>query len=243
MSTIVLMSLWCNDVQKNLEQRARHLLAKSPPAPIFDSGDGGSAYAFDLRWVWVVGDSQDDTEAQLHEIARQYAQLDIEIVHHDTGIWGEDPHTRLRRLSQTTNAGLERVRPDDVYWIIHESDLQSPPTLVELFLAMGECPVAGWVTLGTMFYDTFAYRKDGVMFSNHAPYHACYRADGLFEVDSVGSCWMFHAEDVRDGVRCGEWAVLDLCRQLKERGRRFWVDPRIPIVQPVELWVSRGHAT
>jgi hypothetical protein len=226
---VAIMSLWQNDAA-TVEARAAHLLEKSHYGP--------------LRWVWVVGDSSDETEARLQAIVDAHYEKDITIVRHDTHIIGEAPATRLVRLSETANAGLDAVRANDDYWLLHESDLRSPVSLVTRFLNTGKCPIAGWVTLGEsdVFYDTFAYRKDGVMFSNSVPYHRCYWPDRLFEVDCVGSCWMAHAEDIRAGVRCHEQGVIDLCQQFKERGRTLWVDPRISIVQPVELWVSRHHA-
>lgn len=223
MDNVVIMSLWKNDQRRNLTGRIEHLLSKTYPA---------------LRWVWVVGDSQDDTERILMEAALIHSN--IEVVRWDTGITAEDSNSRVLRLSQTANAGLDCVRRDDDYWIIHESDLISPPDLVERFLATGKCPIAGWVTLGPggVFYDTWAYRRNGAMLSNSTP-----RPAELFELDSVGSVWMMHAEDVRAGMRCERKAVLDLCRQMKAAGRRFWCDPGIDIIQPKELWESRTHAS
>jgi hypothetical protein len=138
------------------------------------------------------------------------------------------------------------VRPEDDYLLLHESDLHTPPDLVGRFLKDGLCPIAGWITLTVngyqMFYDTWAYRKDGQMFSNYPPYHPCYTPDQPFEVDSFGSCWLCYAEDIRAGARCERLAVLDLCRQFKDKGRRLWIDPTIPVVQPTALWTSREHA-
>lgn len=226
---IVILSMWQND-SATVYERAVHLLKKTH--------DGY------LRWVWVVGDSSDDTEEKLNHVRAEYWGKDIILIRHDTGIAGDDPKTRLLRASQTANAGLDAVRGDDQYVLWHESDLRSPEDVVTRFLATGKGPVAGWVTLGEngIFYDTFAYTRDGRRFRNQAPYHDCYWPDRIFEVDSFGSCWMGYAADIRDGVRCQGMGVLDLCAGFKARGRRLWVDPRIPIVQPVELWISRAHA-
>jgi hypothetical protein len=225
---VVMMSLWRNDVQRQLNERVAHLLGKSYP---------------NLRWVWVVGDCEDDTEKHLRALALAAWDKSIEIVRHDTQIAGEEPETRLRRLSLTANAGFDRVRDDDDYWLIHESDINSPVNLVERFLETGKCPVAGWPWLGEAgsktFYDIMAYRKNGAMFSNNPPYSECYRDDELFEVDSFGTVYMFHAQDVRDGLRCEDRAVLEICDGLKERGRRLWVDPTIEVLQPLDLWVPQ----
>jgi hypothetical protein len=73
------------------------------------------------------------------------------------------------------------------------------------------------------------------MFTNTPPFHACYQPDAPFEVDSFGSCWLAEAADMQT-VRFGDLAVLDACAQLRTRGRRLWVDPKLTIVQPAELW-------
>lgn len=232
MKPVVMLSMWRNDEQRWLSERVRHLLSKSYPA---------------LRWLWLVGDSQDGTEAALRAEAALWGEADrVRIERHDTGIVGEDPESRMRRLSETTNAFWPYLEAADFYCLLHESDLFSPADVVERLLATQRCPVAGWPVLELanheqVFYDTYAYRQGGVRFGNRAPYHACYRPDALFEVDSVGSVWLFHAGDVRgaDGVRCADRAALDLCAGLKRRGRRIWVEPRLRIEQPLALWVAQ----
>lgn len=225
---IVMLSMWRNDVGRNLQQRALHLLAKTYPA---------------LRWVWVVGDSDDATYWELLAIVNAVnPQRRVDLFRYDTGIAGEGYTERMRRLGETANYWLTRIQPADDYVIVHESDIISPPDLAERFLRhaeAGRCPVAGWPVLGDLFYDTWAYRKDGACFSNTAPYHACYQADRPFPVDSVGTCWMFHAEDARAGARFGAEACLDLCADLRQMGRQFWVDPTLIVTQPVELWHSQ----
>ena len=226
---VMMMSLWRNDAGRRLDERIEHLLSKNYP---------------NLRWVWVVGDSEDGTESALREIAK--SNLMIEVVRADTGIEGSEPHDRLRRLSQSASVGLDQARLQDRYIVVHESDIISPVDVVERLLATGKCPVAGWPVLtcqdGTkIFYDTWAYRREGVKFSNTLPYHFCYRADELFQVDSVGTVWMFHAQDARAGVRCEKLAAVELCRKLKELGRTIWVDPTLEVFQRPDLWVPQPH--
>ncbi|MCC6454192.1 MAG: glycosyltransferase [Caldilineaceae bacterium] len=227
MPAVVLCSLWRNDEKRRLVDRVEHLLAKSETYP-------------NLRWVWCVGDSKDDTAKALEELSTGY---DVSIIHHDTGIRGEAMSTRTRRLSEAANAMLGGVKETDDYVLVHESDLVSPGDVVKRMVAhaqAGRCPIAGWTTLEvrpgqTVFYDTWGTRKDGVRFTNHAPYHVAYTADAPFTVDSFGSVFMFEAKDV-EHINMTTGGVLDLCKQLKEQGRELWIDPRLPIVQPVDLW-------
>jgi len=227
-ATVAMLSLWRDDVDRRLAERATHLLGKTYPA---------------LRWIWVVGDCEDDTETQLRAIAATAAHEDksVEIVRHDTGIVRRTPDDRFRAAGESMNAALDRVRATDDYVLIHESDLQTSHGVIQQLLKSDRCPIGGWPYLEScgpsFFYDTWAYRRDGVRFTNGPPYHRCYRADEPFEVDSVGSVWMMHAADIRAGVRCDAEGCVDLCRGMRVRGRSIWVDPRVSVMQPTDLWV------
>lgn len=223
---VVLCSMWRNDCARRLVDRVDHLLAKSESYP-------------NMRWVWVVGDSTDHTTDALWTLTTKYPVTIVDIG--STGIEGEDVPTRLRRLSETGNEWWNWI-DDAEYVMIHESDILSPANVVNRMVAhaeRGKCPIAGWPTLTLqgrkLFYDVWAYRKDGVLFTNNAPYHSCYRPDTVFEVDSFGSVYLFHAEDV-PLVRFHDRAVLDLCRQLREQGRTLYVDPTLEVIQPADLW-------
>jgi hypothetical protein len=229
--SVVVISLWRDDMHRDIKRRVDHLLSKSYPVK---------------RFIWVVGNCQDETEDYLHARAERSGQ-DVTVVPYDSRYQDDDPDSRLRRLSETFNAGLDHLRPEDDTLLVHESDLISPVNVIERLLAVPGDVRAGWPVLtvpnngGAVFYDTYAYRKDGQMFINGWPYHPCYRAGQPFEVDSVGSCWLAPALDFRAGIRCDRYAVMDLMRQLKANGRRIVVDPTLMIEQPAGLWTARQH--
>ena len=223
---VVLVSLWRNDAARALPERAAHLLAKTYPA---------------LRWLWVVGDSTDATTDHLAAIAaadgRDITVLDLG----DTGAVPATPEGRLVRLSRTVNAALAQVRATDAVVCCHESDLLSPPDVVERLLAPGHACMGAWPMLRGLaqacFYDTWAVRGlDGRTFTNHPPYHPEYRADAPFEVSSFGSVYLFPAAAVRRGLRADTLAVVDLAHGLRAQGYPLWVDPTCEVVQPAALW-------
>lgn len=229
---VLLCSMWRNDSTRNLAERALHLLSKAESYPA-------------LSWRWVVGDSTDDTAETLRQLSTgydTYSAGNVRIIEIETGIEGDDTGSRLRRLSLTANHYLRRVEGYD-YVLVCESDIISPANVVNRLVAhaeAGRCPIAAWPTLELqpgrkVFYDRFAYRKDGVMFSNHPPYHPCYKADRPFVVDSAGTVLMFHAEDASECIMSRR-AILDLCWHLRELGRDIWVDPQLEVIQPRELW-------
>lgn len=220
--SVVILSFWRDDMAKRIEERTQHLLSKS--------------YG-NLRFVWVTGDNSDDTEGYLRSIAAKDKR--VSVIRFDSGMEGEEPNLRLERLSRTADVGLQAIRKGDVYGVIHESDLVTPVDVIEQFIATGKDVVGGSVWLGNLFYDTFVYRIDGVRFTNEAPYHPKYNPNEMFQLDSVGSCWMFPA---RSGVRCTKWGCLEMCDNLREQGYTIWCNPLIRVIQPIDLWVSRGHA-
>lgn len=231
LSQVVMLSLWRNDEERRIGERMRHLTSKTYPA---------------LRWIWVCGDSDDATGEILREYAAemQYEDKDIAVIeHHTPWTHGAGMAHRLKRISASVTEGLHTVRKSDEYVIVHESDLVSPPDLVERFLLTGKCPIAAVTWLpqeggSRYFYDIWAFERHGARFANVPPYHACWKPDQLFEVDSVGSCWMMPAQPIRDyGICCHIEATREICKKLRRRGHTFWVDPTIEVIQPRDLWV------
>lgn len=231
---VVLCSMWRNDLNRRLVDRVEHLLAKSETYP-------------NLRWVWVVGDSTDGTIQALSDLTTGYDNVRILNIG-NTGIEGNDAASRLKRLSVTANEyfyEIDRYTIDFDYILVHESDIASPRNIVNRLVAhaeQGRCPIAGWPTIKlrgeqgvSYFYDVWAYRKDGVRFTHDVPYHKCFRYPEPFQVDSFGTCFLFHAEDA-PLIHMQEQAFLDLCRQLRAQGRTLWVDPTLEVQQPVDLW-------
>jgi hypothetical protein len=223
--------MWQNDVSRQLPDRVEHLLAKCECWP-------------NTRYVWIVGDSSDGTSQALVELSTGYDNVQIVDIG-STGIDGGDERSRLRRLSATANEYFHWTDGAD-YIVIHESDIRSPHDLIPRLVANAErgiCPVAAWPTLEiapgrSVFYDVWAFRKNGMAFTNQPPYHACYRPTEPFQVDSFGTLFLMHGED-GSLIHMQERAVLDLCQQLREQGRTLWVDPRIVCEQPHSLWRSR----
>ena len=225
---VVLMSLWRNDVGRDLDRRIEHLLAKESVT----------------RWVWVTGNNDDATE----EVLAGYADGNpaITLIHYDSEGVGTTPDERLMRLSQTASVGLDDVREGDAFWCVHESDLISPVDVITRLLAMqGDEPkvCAGWVMLGEIFYDTYAFRWNGQMFTNHPPYSPAYTPDAPFVVDSAGSVLLFPAQPLRDGIRMERGGLVELCYKLRDCGLRVVVDPTLRIDQPIHLWTSAAHAS
>ena len=223
---VAITSLWRNDEKRDLWKRARHLTSKTYGR---------------LRWIWIVGDSDDNTYPALLDYASVEGYLigqDIQIIEHRTGIVGDSHRSRLGRLSGSHDLAFQQLRPDDDYVLQHESDLVSAPDVVERLLATGHDCVAGLTWLGDLFYDVWGFRAKGKRFSNTPPYHEVYRPDAPFEVESFGSCWLVPALPFvgSDRIRITAGAAREACAKLRERGYSLWADPTVRVEQPRHLW-------
>lgn len=224
--TVMMLSLWKNDANRRLPERAAHLLSKTYEP---------------LRWVWVVGDCDpgDKTLPMLLDIAVAHPDEDITIVPVET----PDTLNRYERLSISANVGLDQVRKGDKLVMVHESDIVSPADVIELLLAAGKLPIGAWPVLelggGDVFYDIWAYRKNGKHFTNNPPYCEGYDPFDPFPADGVGTVWLCHAADIRAGVRCYHECTWELCTRMRERGRQFWAHPGVIVRQPRDLWTPQ----
>ncbi len=240
---IVIMSLWRNDADRDLEARAEHLLSKT------------SAHHA-LEWHWVVGDSDDNTLDLLCETAVFFGLKDrVRIQIADTGIEGTDTITQRRRGSATASAMFAELDIRAQYAVLHESDLRSAPDVLDALINTPLCVepntleggaiagIAGWPTINLdprrppQFYDTWAYRDlRGQPFAARPPYARGWQRNGApFQVGSFGSVWMVPAEILR-GRQIESRAVVELCEAWRAEGIDLWVAPEIPIEQPTSLW-------
>jgi hypothetical protein len=216
---IVIMSLWRNDADRQLEERIDHLLAKK-------------CVHHEVRWLWAVGDSTDDTEYLLRRTA--LAEPRITVIRSDSGVEGNDLTSRRFRASWTASHMFSEIHEDAKYACLHESDLLSPPDVLDKLLAT-KTPVAAWPVIRLnghpQFYDIWAFRgMDGVPFrADMQPpaYPICVR--------SFGSCWIAPANLVRNRV-LDETAIVGLCQQWHNEGVTMWVNPSVVVEQPTGLW-------
>lgn len=240
MSTVGI-SMWYADAGKHLADRALHLFRK---------------VGVD-RWIFSVRPYRDATQYFLSSLA-DYVGVDCEIIIEPD----EQLKDRLPRLSAAGDNALDHVRGSEAYVLWHESDLFTQDT-VAVDLGNASLPTAGtpaaiggWPMLShhpdhqslgirtpkrmtcdpPFFYDTWGYRKDGVRFGNQPPHHECYRSDAPFQLDSVGSVVLIDAAYIHAGCRMNGNGLVGLCDSMRERNGEVWCDPRVPVVQPFELW-------
>lgn len=238
--SVVLLSMWYGDAGKHLADRALHILQK----PGVD------------RWCFSVRPTNDCTQMGLGAISsllgKDESTVRIHIEEH------EQPGPRLERLSLAGDNLLDMVKDED-YVLWHESDLFTDDDLVSRLVDTMEryqaSVVGGWPMLGTreiglkgipqglrmelgetIFYDIWGYRKDGVRFTNRKPHHECCDTTAPFYLDTVGSVVLLRGRYAREGARMNGGGLVGLCDAVRGMGGTVVCDPRVRVVQPVELW-------
>jgi len=194
------------------------------------------------RVVAVTGDNNDDTVERLRDWEAHDKRVDVIELNLKRPYYSSCVHPeRFYILGTSADAGLQLVADqywaDKVLWL--ESDLTVKPDLIHRLSAHGQPVVAPmvWVELNPgfmQFYDIWAFRRDGQMFS---PFPPAWYADNLpgelFEVDSAGSVLFLDAQAVYDGARFGTTeAVVSFCVACRERGYTIWCDPHTHVRHP-----------
>lgn len=227
------ISMWKGDASRHLARRAQHLLAKE---------------GID-EWIWVVRPVADMTPDILREEADG---APVTLVDES---WPA-PDDRMLRLSVAADFGVAIAiarEADRILW--HESDLLSPPDVVEQLARTSAAVVGGWPVLpgqetpealrlfrgcavfkNEQFYDTWGYRAGGERFTNAVPFSPHANLEEPFKLQSVGSVALIDAGIIRRGARFLPGAFVNLCQWAYALDGEVWCDPRVKIVQPLELW-------
>lgn len=236
---VTLVSMWYGDAGKHLAERALHLFAK----------------AHVTRWIFGVRPSRDCTEQFLDALA-SYAGKSNVVIYREPD---EQPVARIERLSVAGDRLLDMVDDEADYVLWHESDLFTQPDVAARLAMTDAAAVGGWPMLShdpahpglgvktpkrmildpPIFYDTWGYRANGKRFGNEPPHHDVYRPEP-FPLESVGSVVLVKADYIRRGARMDGGGLVGLCEEVRGLGGEVWCDPRVPVVQPMELWTANN---
>ena len=157
----------------------------------------------DLRMVLVEGDSTDGTEAAL----RWWVAADprARLVKCDTGKprYGSVVHPeRFAILATVFNAGLDAVDYEWTDYVLFlPCDITYQPDLLRRLVAHNAAVVAPLVFQNGVFYDIWAFSKDG---KNFGPFPRQFVDDldqTLTECDTMGGTMLIDADVLRAGVR------------------------------------------
>jgi len=197
-----------------------------------------------LRFVFLEGDSRDDTLTKLREWASGPYAANVQVLKHDLGVPRFGPvappvpggRERFIALAEIGNIVLDAVPANSDYTCWLESDLIIPPGLLPALLqvAKGEHVAAPYVyhARSKVFYDTWAFRDKGCVFTHLAPY-ARKKHTTPFELSSAGSVLLIPHKYIAAGARFTEEEVIvGLCKNIRKEGGKIMAVPNIQVYHP-----------
>ncbi len=214
----------------------RHI--KTYTKQVYALADMASPLGWTVRIIAAEGDSETAARRQLEANLRGSNQVPAQLVDasHGGPVFGstEDP-ARFEALTKVGNTILGAVRETDDVLLYVESDLLwEPATMISLIQRLSDDVkvVAPLVFAGDMFYDVFAFRKDGERFYGLPPYHKGLKSEGLTEVDSVGSCLAINGLIARQFRMPPGGVLVGWCDAVRKAGHKIWVDANLRINHP-----------
>ena len=188
-----------------------------------------------LGFVWGEGDSTDRTLTTLRAANYRFRAHLVDCTHGGPAYGSVISAQRFRQLAHVGKRIFSAITEEADIVAYVESDLIWEPTtllaLIERVTSGQAATIAPMVLLrragwpADSFYDGYCFRAEDRHFAHYPPYHAVYRPDQPFQVDSVGSCVVVSGKIARS-LHFDEQTIFpDLCGQIRAAGHGVWVDP------------------
>lgn len=190
-----------------------------------------------LNLLLGYGDSTDGTGEALFEAAADSIGAHLIDVSHGGKEYGSvEDAQRFRQLAWTWNKLLPNIPRDSDAVVLLESDLiWEAETLVALIDHLATYPAIAPMIFHAYppdrFRDVYAFRRNGVRFTNEEPYHADLNG-AVLQVDSAGSVLAMRGPLARKVCVSEVDVVVGLCRQIYENGGSVFLDPSLRVVHP-----------
>lgn len=188
----------------------------------------------DVSFVFVEGDSIDDTPIRLKEFADTHR---VELVTRSDGCRyfpsADDPD-RWRHLAWCSNGTLEHIPDDADVFVYVESDLLwNPADMLRLVSLTEQWPVvaAANVHPDGRWYDIWGTAIDGENFTSNPPHHPRFTGDPI-HVDSAAGCTAMRAAIARATRFQPEDCYRGWCRDIRSKGWDIVLNPSIRVVHP-----------
>lgn len=191
-------------------------------------------------WLTLLlgyGDSTDGTGEMLHEEATFSMDALLVDVSHGGPEFGSIEHPeRFKQLAYCGNKLLGYVPSDaDVVGIVESDLIWDAMTLSDLIAHTAYVPAIAPMILDgeNSFYDSFAFRKNGVRFTKTPPYHEWLdRCSDLVQVDSAGSVLFVRADLAKKARFSDGESIVGYCRDIYRYGGSIWLDPTLSVAHP-----------
>lgn len=188
-----------------------------------------------LTCLFGEGDSIDDTLAELRQLTCEYDTI-IDCTHGGAEYGSIVSYERFKQLAYVANKIWSAIPTDADAFLWVESDLiWDANTMLMLLDRLNNYPAVapmvflhrhGWAQ-GT-WYDTYAFRRDGVNFGHNRPYHEKWKPGAMMRVDSAGSCMALRG-DIARRIVWDEAVFPGACKQIYKMGGSVWLDSSLAV--------------
>lgn len=180
-----------------------------------------------LHLLLGYGDSRDKTGEILFEECSHRFATDLIDVSHGGLHYGSIVHpARFKQLAYVGNKLWSAIPEDsDVVGLVESDLIWQPYVISSLAVTVGPKQIYAPMVYHEdgRFYDTWAFRKDGIRFSNHRPFHPTLGRDNCTLMESVGSVLFMKSDLARKLTWSEEDVVVGLCNQAREFGSQIWL--------------------
>lgn len=181
-----------------------------------------------LHFAFVEGNSSDDSYERLIAFKKEHNNVWLQKFDIQT-------ENRFERLAKSRNKIFDEALDKEEYVLSIDADIVFfHPNFLNLMIKHDVDVVAPLILIEdeNRFYDTLAFRCQGRNFEHEIPYFPLCVHRKLFEVESVGTCYLakravFDAE-VRYAGGISEQVTF--CARARERGFKIWVDPTVAVI-------------
>lgn len=197
-----------------------------------------------LKLVLGYGDSRDGSGEMLHEHCLHRFDALLLDVSHGGHHFGSIVHPqRFKQLAYVGNRLWQHL-PDDADIVsLIESDLRWHPEsflrLVEGLQSLETCLRSGILLapavehLDGRFYDTWAFRRNGLHFTNRPPFHPDLTgAPDYLQMDSVGSVLVMRGSLAKRLHWPEEDVIVGVCRQAAAQGTQIFMATKVRFYHP-----------
>ena len=184
-----------------------------------------------LSFAFAVGQASDDSYGHVSKFKETFKNVTI-------GHVNLPGHNRFMKLTQIRNKIIEENLKDQEYvWSIDSDIVNFPPNILDQLIDHDVDIVAPLVLIeGTnRFYDILAFLYQGKQFTHALPYCPACKRNELFEVDSVGTCYLARSDIFKQGIKYSthEGKISEqicFCQEARKKGFKIWVDPTIKVL-------------
>lgn len=192
-----------------------------------------------LQLVWGEGDSTDGTLSMLKGATFRFRANVIDCTHGGKVFGSIEDTERFDQLAYVGNCIWQAIPADTDAVVYIESDLLwQPETIIGLLEGLTAYPAVSPMVMhiknpglykgeGPFFYDRWAFRRNGVRFTNEPPYHVDIGKE-MLRLDSAGSCIAIRYQ-LAQNLYFPNDCFVGVSRLIHEQGGEIWLDPELKV--------------